>query len=152
MAVDAKRNLVIDILALGAYAVVANPVFTGIAVHEWAGLGLVVVFLVHTAAHVDWAVDAVRTAYRDPSWVRRGNLVLDALIVVGFMVATVSGLMVSGTVLQVLGLYAPGYFFWDPLHAIAAKLLLALLVVHVAVHARWIVRMARKGKGDDELD
>ena len=77
---------------------------------------------------------------------------MDALIVVGFMVATVSGLMVSGTVLQVLGLYAPGYFFWDPLHAIAAKLLLALLVVHVAVHARWIVRMARKGKGDDELD
>ena len=77
---------------------------------------------------------------------------LDALIVVGFMVATVSGLMVSGTVLQVLGLYVPGYFFWDPLHAIAAKLLLALLVVHVAVHARWIVRMARKGKGDDELD
>ena len=53
MAVDAKKNLVIDILALGAYAVVANPVFTGIAVHEWAGLGLVVVFLVHTAAHVD---------------------------------------------------------------------------------------------------
>ena len=94
---DAKKNLVIDILALGAYAVVANPVFTGIAVHEWAGLGLVVVFLVHAAAHVDWAVDAVRTAYRDPSWVRRGNLVLDALIVVGFMVATVSGLMVSGT-------------------------------------------------------
>ncbi len=60
--------------------------------------------------------------------------------------------MVSGAVLQAFGLYAPGYYFWDPLHAVAAKVALTLLLVHVVVHARWIVRMVRKGKGDGELD
>lgn len=149
---DAKKNLVIDALALGVYAVVANPVLTGITVHEWAGLGLAAVFLVHAAAHADWAADALRSARREPSWVRTGNLVLDALIVVSFMVVTVSGLMVSGAVLQAFGLYVPSYYFWDPLHAVAAKVLLALLLVHVVVHARWIVRMLRKGKDDGAID
>lgn len=149
---DARKNLGIDALALGIYAVAANPAFTGIAVHEWAGLGLAVVFVAHAAAHADWAADAARSAWSEPSWARTGNLVLDALIVASFMVVTVSGLMVSGAVLQAFGLYAPGYYFWDPLHAVAAKVLLALLLVHVVVHARWIVRMVRKGKGDGELD
>ena len=97
-----------------------------------------------------WAPCAPRP--RACSWARTGYLVLDALIVASFMVVTVSGLMVSGAVLQAFGLYAPGYYFWDPLHAVAAKVLLTLLLVHVVVHARWIVRMVRKGKGDGELD
>ena len=61
---------------------------------------------------------------------------------------TVSGIMVSGAVLPALGLYADGYYFWDPLHAIAAKALLALLLVHVVVHWHWLVGFVKNGKGE----
>ena len=139
------RNLSIDVAALVVYLAAANPALTGVGVHEWLGLGVLVAFLAHVATHVDWVVEAVRGSFAHPSWTRTGNLVLDALIVVALMTAAVSGLMVSGSVLAAFGLYADGYYFWDPLHAVAAKALLALLLVHVAAHWRWVARAFRKG-------
>ena len=109
---------------------------------------MLVVFFAHAAMHVDWAVEAVRSAFARPSWGRTGNLALDLLIVVAFMTVTVSGIMVSGAVLRALGLYADGYYFWDPLHAIAAKALLALLLVHVVAHWRWLAGFFKNGKGE----
>ncbi|OUO90840.1 hypothetical protein B5F40_05080 [Gordonibacter sp. An230] len=141
-----RRNLIVDIAALAAYLVVANPALTGIGLHEWLGLGVFVAFFVHLLLHADWAVEALRGSFSHPSWGRTGNLALDLLIVLVFMAATVSGVMVSGAVLPALGLYAEGYYFWDPLHAMSAKALLALLLVHVVVHWKWIARFLKKGR------
>ena len=143
-----RKNLVVDLIALAVYAIAANPALTGIGFHEWVCLGVLVVFLVHVALHWGWVADTVRAALKGPSLARTGNLVLGALILVAFMACAVSGLMVSGAVLPAFGLYAEGYYFWDPLHAASAKFLLALLVVHVAVHWRWIASFTRK-KGSE---
>ncbi|OUO91706.1 hypothetical protein B5F40_02385 [Gordonibacter sp. An230] len=132
------KTLAVDAACLLIYLAAANPAVTGIGVHEWLGLGALVAFLAHAAMHADWAIKVVKSAFSRPSWERTGNLVLDALVIVAFMTVTVSGVMVSGAVLPSLGLYANGYYFWDPLHAIAAKALLALLLVHVVVHWRWL--------------
>lgn len=140
-----RRNLAVDLVALAVYLVAANPALTGIGLHEWLGLGVLLAFLVHTAMHVDWALEALRGSLARPSWARTGNLALDLLVVVAFMACAVSGLMVSGAVLPALGLYAEGYYFWDPLHAASAKLLLALLLVHVVVHRKQIVRFFKRG-------
>ena len=143
-----RKSLAVDAACLLAYLVAANPAVTGIGVHEWVGIGVLLAFLVHVAMHVDWVVEAVKSAVARPSWVRTGNLVLDALIVVAFMTVTVSGLMVSGAVLAAFGLYADGYYFWDPLHATAAKVLLALLLVHVVAHGKWLVGFFKNRKGE----
>ena len=139
------RNLSIGVAALVVYLVAANPALTGVGAHEWLGLGVLLAFLAHVATHVDWVVEAVRGSLAHPSWARTGNLVLDALVVAALMTAAVSGLMVSGSVLAAFGLYAGGYYFWGPLHAVAAKALLALLLVHFVVHWKWIVRLFRRG-------
>lgn len=143
-----RKSLAVDAACLLAYLVAANPAVTGIGVHEWVGVGVLLAFLVHVAMHVDWVVEAVKSAVARPSWARTGNLVLDALIVVAFMTVTVSGLMVSGAVLAAFGLYADGYYFWDPLHATAAKVLLALLLVHVVAHGKWLVGFFKNRKGE----
>lgn len=140
-----RRNLAVDLVALAVYLVAANPAITGIGLHEWLGLGALLAFLVHAAMHVDWALEALRGSLARPSWARTGNLALDLLVVVAFMACAVSGLLVSGAVLPALGLYAEGYYFWDPLHAASAKLLLALLLVHVVVHWKRIVRFFKRG-------
>ncbi|MEG0324036.1 MAG: DUF4405 domain-containing protein [Raoultibacter sp.] len=149
---DAKKNLIIDIVALLIYLVVANPAFTGIGVHEWIGLGLFVVLLVHCIAHADWVEEALRSGFTKPSWTQTGNLVLDILALIAFLVVTVSGIMISGAVLPALGLYAEGYYFWDPLHAISAKILLALLLVHVVVHWKWFALFIKKGKSNGHTE
>lgn len=147
-----KRNLAFNVIALALYAVAANPAITGIDLHEWLGLGLLVAFVIHCALHVDAVGEMLRSAFAHPSWSRTGNLVLDVLILVVFMVATVSGIFISGAVLPSLGLYAEGYYLWDPLHAVSAKLLLALLLVHVVVHWRWVAHVlkGRRGSAHDE--
>lgn len=146
---DLKRNLVLDAAALAVYAVVASPAVTGIGMHEWIGLGLFVLFVVHVAAHGGWIADTVRAAFSRPSAARMANLVLDALIALALAVCAVSGLFVSGAVLPSFGWFAPGYFFWDPLHALSAKALLALLVVHVVAHARHVAAFIKQRKGDE---
>lgn len=140
-----RSVLIVDAVALAAYAVVSLPTFTGIAVHEWLGLGVAVVLLVHCIQHFDWLVDAVRSLRGGMRLARHGRLVLDVLLVAALVVCVVSGVMVSGAVLPALGLYAQGYYFWDPLHAMSAKVLLALLLVHVAVNLGLAVRLWRQG-------
>ena len=142
---EVRKNLAIDAVALAVYLVVANPALTGIGAHEWLGLGVLLVFLVHCVAHVDWVGSAV-SGFKDSTWGARGNLVLDALILAAFATVTVSGLCVSGAVLPAMGLYAEGYFFWGPLHSIAAKVLLALLLLHVVVHWKWVLGLIKRGK------
>lgn len=142
---DAKKNLMIDAVALVVYLVAANPVVTGIAAHEWLGIGVLVVFLVHCGMHADWVCSTVGEL-RGSTWGVRGNLALDALILICFMMVAVSGLLISGAVLPAMGLYADGYYFWDPLHAISAKALLTLLLVHVVVHWKWLYNFAKQKK------
>ena len=149
---DGKRLFAVDAVALAAYLAAATPALTGVAVHEWLGIGVFVAFFVHAVQHAGWVADAVRGSIRNPSLARTGNLALDALVLVVFMVVTVSGVLISGAVLPAFGLYAGGYYFWDPLHAIAAKALLALLLVHVVVHWRWVASFSGKGKGDVRAD
>lgn len=144
-----KRNLAIDALALAVYLVVANPAITGIGLHEWLGIGLLGVFFVHALVHADWVGGALRVASCRPSAALVGNLALDALLVVAFMTVTVSGLGMSGAVLPTFGIYAEGYYFWNPLHASAAKVLLASLLVHLVVHGTWIARAIRKAGGHE---
>lgn len=144
---DARRNFIIDVAALAVYLVAANPSLTGIGVHEWLGLGVFAVFVVHVAVNLDWVAAAFRAVFKNPSAARTANLALDVLIALALVVCAVSGLMVSGAVLPAFGLYAGGYFFWDPLHAASAKALLALLLVHVVAHWKWLVKFFRKGRG-----
>ena len=82
---------------------------------------------------------------------RHGRLALDALIVVALAVVFVSGVMVSGAVLPTFGLYAQGYYFWDPLHAVSAKVLLALLLIHVAINITRAVRLWKRGERDERI-
>ena len=76
------------------------------------------------------------------TWSRRARLSRASASTNGWVSA------VSGAVLPALGLYADGYYFWDPLHAIAAKALLALLLVHVVAHWRWLAGFFKNGKGE----
>lgn len=145
---SSKTNLIVDIIALVIYLVVATPALTGVALHEWLSLSVGIVFIVHVAFHADWIVDTLKIGFKNPSLIRTGNLILNILITLAFLVCFVSGLLISGDVLAALHLYAPGYYFWDPLHSISAKVLLALLVIHVVVHGKWILSFFKKGKGD----
>lgn len=143
-------NLWIDVVALIVYLIVANPIITGLAIHEWISLGVFIIFIVHLAVHHDWVVSTIRAALKTPSLATTGNLVIDILILLLFCLDVVSGLLLSRHVLPAVGLYAEGYFIWKPIHALVSKALLALIIVHVVVHWKWFAGLLRRrtdGKG-----
>lgn len=144
--IGVRKYLAVDLAALAVYAAASLPDVTGVAAHEWLGLVVFAVLIVHVACHVDWVVDALRSARGGVKLARHGRLVLDALIAVVLAVTMVSGIMISGAVLPTLGLYAQGYYFWDPLHAVASKALLALILLHVAANASLAFRLWKGGK------
>ncbi len=63
------------------------------------------------------------------------RLIVDAVALMTLAVCVVSGMMISGSVLPFFGCYATGYYFWSPLHAATATLLLSVLLVHAALNA-----------------
>lgn len=142
------RMLVVDVLALALYIVVSLPALTGVGPHEWLGLGVGLVLLVHGAQHADFVARLLpgRRSLR-----AAGRVLLDAALVIAVVVVILSGLMESGAVLLSFGLYAEGYYFWGPLHAASAKVLLALLVVHGVLNIgalRRLIQRSRAGEAE----
>lgn len=130
-----KRRIVLDVLLLLVYVAAANPGITGVPVHEWIGCFAFVALALHCAS---------RGAIRTSGKAKAPLSVLNVALLFCLVLCIVSGVMISGTVLAFFGLYAEGYYFWNPLHAVAAKLLLALLLIHIAVHIPWAVDKVKK--------
>ena len=116
-----KRMLVVDFSAFLTYALAALPSLTGVPAHEWFGLALLAPVFVHCAQHVDRVARALPRCVREARLRNCGRLALDAALLVALSTVFVSGLGMSGAVLQTFGLYAEGYYTWSPLHAAAAR-------------------------------
>ena len=133
-----KATFALDIAAAVLATVAVLPQITGIAAHEWLGLVALAAFLLHLAASLN-ALSSLLKAARFGSALAMARIVLDAALFIAIAVCVVSGVLISATVLPMFGLFAPGYFIWNPLHAASAKVLLALVLVHVAM-PRWQAR------------
>ena len=134
-----SNNLLVDVVALLVYLVVANPTITGLGIHEWLSIGVLVVFSIHLVAHYDWVIATLKTTLKNPSWAATGNLVLNIVILFFFCLDVVSGIMLSRFILPTFDLFSDGYFIWKPIHALSSKMLLALIILHVIVHWKWFV-------------
>lgn len=141
-----KKAIALDLAVLLIYAAAANPSVTGVPAHEWLGLAVLVVVFTHVAARFGRIVDSLKGSGGG----RVARLSLNFLLMAALMTCAVSGIMVSASVLPMFGLYATGYYFWDPLHALSAKALLALLLVHLAVNWKAIIAFAKRRGSDDD--
>ena len=137
-----NRDFSVNAVFLMIYLVAEYPGVTGLFIHEWIGVVLFILFLVHAILHGDWMLDIMRRLGALPA-VSYGNLAIDIVLFVVFLVVTLSGLMVSRHVLPAVGFYAPGYFIWKPIHAIFAEILLVLIILHLVTHWRWVWQAVR---------
>ena len=121
-----KTILVADAVLAVLLIACELPGVAGVSAHEWLGIVLAVALLAHAGKRVLTTVKNARSAAR---------LVVDIALLVTLAVCVVSGMMISGSVLPFFGYYATGYYFWSPLHAATATVLLAVLLVHAALNA-----------------
>jgi Domain of unknown function (DUF4405) len=133
----------LDALLLVAYALAYSLGFTGIATHEWLGIGLGVVLLVHLTLHWDWVIRTTRKLLRRGGRERFVWLV-NLLLLLSMTLCIASGIGISEVALPALGITPPASSFWRQMHDTTATLTLILVPIHAALRWRWIVGVARR--------
>lgn len=139
-----RTNLFLDAAIFVAFLLALDPRLTGIPLHEWLSLAAGAAVVAHLLLHWEWIVQITRRFFGRTTAAARLNYLVDALFFVALALIMASGLMISESILPLLGLTAPASAFWRILHSAAADWALVLVAVHTALHWKWIVNATRR--------
>jgi hypothetical protein len=117
--------------------------FTGIAIHEWLGIGLGAALLLHLTLHWDWVIRTTRRLL-SPRGHDKVIWLVNLALLVAMTFCVTSGILISRVALPSLGIYPLTGPFWEQFHFRTADVTLALVPVHAALRWRWIARVGRR--------
>ena len=121
-----------------------SVVLTGVALHEWLGIVLIVALLAHLLLSWAWIVAAVRRFFASLAPLVRINAVLNLLLFIISVVVLASGLMISVVALPFFGVHPFPTVFLRLLHLVSADVLLIVVGMHLGLNWKWIVAALRK--------
>jgi hypothetical protein len=127
-------DLAMTILLLCAFAYR----ITGDAAHEWIGVSVFVLFIVHNIINRKWYKNIFKGAY---SMRRITMTIINLLLALTMAVLIITGLLQSRTVLAFLHL--PGGMLLRQIHTTAAYWGLLLIGAHVGLHWGMFINAAR---------
>ncbi len=139
-----KTNLVIDTGILAAFLVAMEPGLTGLPIHEWFAIAFGGTIIVHLLLHWRWIIQVGQGFLIKFFHGSRLKFVVDAMLFLSFIMAMMSGLMISRSVLPFLPLLVGRNFVWTRLHAVSASAMLLLVCLHFALSWDWITGMIRR--------
>jgi len=138
---SARTRLFLDLGVFAALLAAYNPAWTGLAVHEWLSIAVIVPLLLHLIINWEWTV-RITTQFLDRLFhASRLNLIVDTTLFVSTVAVMLSGLMVSQVVLATFGLAVTPGAVWVALHAVTADTTIALLLLHFVLHASWVAKV-----------
>ena len=123
--------------------------------HNWAGLTMLMGAIIHLVLHWQWILCVIQRFFGKLAQQTRINFSLDSFLFIAFFLASLSGL-VAWLVLPSGG-YRGGRnpFFnatflglvrseWNDVHLWAGLAMMAIVIIHLALHWQWIVCTARR--------
>jgi hypothetical protein len=145
-------KFILDISLTLVFLLLMDPrSFYGLSFHEWAGLIIVLFFLLHKALSWSWIKKVTVGLFRKIPGKARLNYLLDILLFAGLTLITISGLAIARTIdfswLNIGGSHS----FWRAMHTSSSLLVLALFGIHLGLHWKWILqRLNIKKERDDK--
>lgn len=131
---------IVDAALLLGYCVAIWLDLTGLALHQWLGVGVSLLAGYHLLTHQDWVVAVTRRFFSKTSPRARIYYLINALILSGFITIGVTGLLISTW----LNLTLDSMTALVNIHKWTAYLTLVVIFVKLALHWRWIVNVAGK--------
>ena len=129
--------------------------------HTWGGVAMIAAAVIHVVIHWKWVASMVRRTWNELTGKcgclnsrGRWNLVLNTVVAISFVLTAISGvyfLLVPG------GRWAadPMILFtrttWDLIHTWAGISLIAAVIIHLAIHWKWVTKVTRKMFGMELL-
>ena len=139
-----KSNYIIDLAIFAAFLAVMAPRMTGIAVHEWLSLALAGTVIAHIVLHFDWIVNVGGQYFKKLFHSSRLKFVVDLLLFVAVIAVMLSGILISRSILPLLGLEPLHGGAWKAIHSLSANLSVLLLGLHLGLNWSWIRKMSRR--------
>lgn len=139
----ARSRLILDLIIACGLIAAYRPTWTGISLHEWVSIALIVPLAIHLVVNWEWCLRIARTFVQRLFHASRANFVVDAALLVASVAVMLSGVMVS-PIPAFFGVQPAQSLVWATLHAWSADASIALFLVHAALHRRWIVATARR--------
>lgn len=135
-----QNNWWLDLLLFAVFLAAFLLDLTGVDIHQWLGVGLFALILLHLARHASWINGVFEHFFGKASNRARGYALIDLLLMLDFLTITFTGLVISTW----LNLYFTNYDAWVTVHVISSISGLVLLVLKTGLHWRWIVCQAGK--------
>jgi len=135
-----KTNLLLDLGIFIAFLASFWLDLTGLSLHQWLGVSIAAVVLVHIGLHWNWVKSVTLRFFGRTSNQARLFYLVDILLLVDFLLILASGLLISTWFSIKLSQPA----LWANLHILISILSLVLLVVKIGLHWRWITRNIQK--------
>ena len=139
----ARSRFLLDLVIACGLIAAYRPSWTGISLHEWVSIAIIVPLAVHLVVNWEWCVRIAKTFVQRLFHASRANFVVDASLLVASVAVMLSGVMVS-PVPSWFGFQPSQFLVWARLHAWSANAIIALFAVHAALHWRWIVATAKR--------
>lgn len=134
-----KTNWIVDAVLFTGFLMTFFLDATGLFWHQWLGVFLGVLALYHLLVHWNWVTAVTRRFMGKTSRQSRLYYLLDWHILLCFLLIGFSGLWISTW----LDLNPDKYLLWKDLHVYSSITSLALILIKIAAHWRWIVKTAR---------
>ena len=134
--------LILDTILLVALLVLMVP--DPLALHEWLGLAVIAIAVIHLLFAWQWIATALPRLRAKGAWRLRVNVLLNALLFYAFVVAMFSGVMESVIALPKLGIPMAPDHNWPLLHNKWANYFQFLAGLHLAINWNWIVGTVRR--------
>jgi hypothetical protein len=135
---SSRSRLLLDLAVFAAAIAAFNPALTGLAVHEWLSVAVIVPALFHLIINWEQTLHMVDRFLDKLTMASRLNLLVDVVLFVSAIAVTLSGLAISQVVSAALGVTIVPSVLWVALHSVSADVTIALLAMHFALHWRWV--------------
>ena len=134
-----KSVVIIDVLALLGFLFAFAPDLTGYAIHEWLGLAVGIVLLIHLLQHWKWVFTVSQRIGRTKQKVLV-RFFVDGMLFFFFFTIIVTGIIIS----LILNLPLENYKVWRLIHVSSSYGTLAMIGFKIALHWDWILKQIKK--------
>jgi len=129
----------VDVTLFVVFLLIMDVQLTGIAIHEWLGIGIAAGLAVHLVQHGNWLATVTQRFRTTTSFQNRLNYVMTGLLFFAFGTIMVSGLVISEAIIPWLGIQTTASTFWLWLHLVSVNFVLLLTAFHLALNWKWII-------------
>jgi hypothetical protein len=137
-----KTTFWLDVALLVSVLVLQTVPFTGLVVHEWLGLAVVVMVVAHLLFSWNWIATQSRRWFGKQTARERINYVLNLALFFSVVAAIFSGILISQKAIPALigAKIAPDMDMrWAVLHGQFASFLFLFAAFHLAINWDWVL-------------